>query len=111
MKPWPDPLFCDAIKRSMFPVHAYESVTTRQGEVVSRLEMTTANASQHVEGARKTTEDAPSLIDSESSRLRYAERGSKVVLRAASSSLASKSSSSSPNLSPFLATSARENSD
>lgn len=37
------PLFCDAIKRSMFPVQAYESETIRQGDVVNREEITTGD--------------------------------------------------------------------
>lgn len=36
------PLFCEAMRRSIFPVQAYESVTMRQGDVVRRVEMTTA---------------------------------------------------------------------
>lgn len=82
--------------------------TGRRGESAGDDDCDSRHVSTTGELERGETEDGPSLIESESSRLRYAERGSKVVLRAASSSLASESSSSSPNLSPFLATSARE---
>jgi hypothetical protein len=81
------------MSRSMLPVQAYESVTTRQGEVVRRVEMTTGNIRVSESNKEEERVGEPSLMDSKSSFLRNSARGLNVEVRYASSSLASESSS------------------